>query len=88
MNTKYLVIEVGVYRHRIMGIYDSFADAISRALAVTHEEDSHHRYDVHRILLNTPVDDVQEIGGFSKLSRINPTISWAWNARLKSEYES
>lgn len=63
MNHVYIVIEEAVYRHRILGVYDTQAQAEARALEVAMAEDDHHHYCVLRVERNVPTN---ELGGWGK----------------------
>lgn len=63
MTCLYLVIQIGVYRHDIRGIYTSEAAAAAAAKrAATEDRDSYHDYQVHEATLDEYVDDVRPIG--------------------------
>jgi hypothetical protein len=53
----YLVAEQGVYRHRILGVYDTQEQAEARALEVASKEDGYHSYGVWKAAMNTGFDD-------------------------------
>ena len=62
----YLVTEEAVYRHRILGVYDSQEAAEARALEVAMKEDAHHEYCVWSASLNAPMTDPEEICGYKR----------------------
>ena len=65
--TLYVVIKTGVYRHRIVGVYDTIEKAKARAEeCIQAEHDTYHDFMVGTIELNTPAEDVVEIGQVSK----------------------
>jgi hypothetical protein len=46
----YLVVRTGVYRHEILGLYDTLRDARHKALTACYEEtDDYHYFDVVRV---------------------------------------
>jgi hypothetical protein len=62
----YIVTEEAVYRHRILGVFDSQEKAEARALEVALQEDGHHEYRVSTAELNTGIDDVVELVNFRR----------------------
>jgi hypothetical protein len=57
----YIVTEEAVYRHRILGVYDSQEKAEARALEVAKKEDGHHRYCVLSAVMNGAMSDPTEV---------------------------
>jgi hypothetical protein len=57
----YVVTEEGVYRHRILGVFDSQQAAEDRAVMFCATQDDYHDYQVSSCELNAPITDVQKI---------------------------
>lgn len=63
----YAVIKKGVYRHGIVGVYDTLGKAKERAEeCIQVEHDTYHEFIVGAIELNTAAEDVMEVGRVSK----------------------
>ena len=69
----WIVVEEAVYRHRILGVFDSQTGAEDRARAVSMEGgrygtpgDGHHDYVVGHLPLNESVDDFTHVCSFNK----------------------
>ena len=52
----YIVTEEGVYRHRILGVFDSQEQAEARALEIARQEDGWHSYVVWQTETNVPLE--------------------------------
>ena len=56
----YIVIEEGVYRHDIKGVYLKESDAVNRAIEVIKQrKDGYHRYTVLKCVVGKPIDDAE-----------------------------
>ena len=63
----YVVIKKGVYRHSIVGVYDTLEKAKERAEeCIQAERDTYHDFSVGAIELNTATEDVMVVGRVSK----------------------
>ena len=63
----YVVTTEGVYRHGIVGVYDTLEKAKERAEeCIQAERDTYHNFSVGTIELNTAAEDVMEVGRVSK----------------------
>ena len=62
----YVVFKDGVYRHEIVGLYESLEKAIDGAkYAVSLEKDSYHTFEIGYSELDKTVDDVEVIASVS-----------------------
>jgi len=60
--TLYCVIQTGVYRHAIVGVYSSELDACARAVKCAREErDKYHSWEVATVEIDTDIDDVTTV---------------------------
>jgi len=63
MTTVYLVIQQGVYRHDIRGVYTGKDRAIKAAeRSAAEDRDDYHAYEVHETDLDQYVEDVRHTG--------------------------
>lgn len=65
-NDVYLVTEEAVYRHRILGIYNSKGKAEDRASSFAETQDGHHIYCVWHATLNEAMDDPVRVCTFQR----------------------
>ncbi len=69
----YLVVQVGVYRHDIRGVYTSVEAAVAAAKrAATEDRDSYHDYEVYEATPNEYVDDVRPAPGVPAFAKDHP----------------
>jgi hypothetical protein len=63
----YVVTVEGVYRHAILGVYDSLEFAEARAKeGAQSEKDGYHSFTVGSAEMNSPIKDVVEICSYGK----------------------
>lgn len=66
----YLVVQQGVYRHDIRGVYTSSDKARKAARrAATEDKDSYHEYDVYEATPDEYVEDVRSVPGVPSVSK-------------------
>jgi hypothetical protein len=68
----YVVTEEGVYRHRILGVFDSQQAAEDRAVMFAAAQDDYHDYQVSSCELNAPITDVEKICVYRRPNRREP----------------
>ncbi len=64
--TIYIVIQEGIYRHDVKGIFTSLEQAKSRAVECgeDQEDDGYHTYCVCPAEIDTPIDDVKTMAEY------------------------
>jgi len=67
---SYVVFEMGIYRHRIMGIFSVQEVAEERAREIAEDNDSYHNYVVACAKLDYAINDITEICRFRKQKEI------------------
>lgn len=88
----FIVVEEGVYRHRILGVYNEFRAAVIRALVVSDQGDGYHTCEVCSCCVDVAIDDVTPIGHFAKTrtprsAKIQPSSTWQWGSdTMRSSY--
>jgi hypothetical protein len=71
----YVVTVEGVYRHAILGVYDSLELAEARAKeGADGEKDGYHSFAVGSAELNAPIIDVTEICSYGTKTRKGPVL--------------
>ena len=69
----YLVIQEGVYRHDVRGVYSTLEKATDAAeKAAAEDDDSYHEYVVCETELDTYVEDVDEVDGLRFQQKVKP----------------
>ncbi len=73
MNVVYLVVQQGIYRHDIRGVYTSVEAAVVAAKrAAAEDRDNYHEYEVYQTVLDQYVDDVTAADGDPSFSKSGP----------------
>jgi len=71
--TVYLVVQQGVYRHDIRGVYTSLdAAKVAAKRAAVEDQDSYHDYEVHETTLGEYVEDVRRSPSVPYYSKDHP----------------
>jgi hypothetical protein len=71
----YVVTVEGVYRHAILGVYDSLELAEARAKeGANSETDGYHSFAVGSAEMNAPIKDVVEICSYGKKGGRGPVL--------------
>lgn len=75
----WIVVQEGVYRHNILGLYDSLGGAEDRAREASMtfsggfsrngEDDGYHTYEVMSLPINESIDDATPVSYFQKGTR-------------------
>ncbi len=56
----YLIIETGVFRQRVMGLYTEIETATERAQEIYDNDDEYHNIYIHEINVDEDIDDVPD----------------------------
>ena len=71
--TVYLVVQQGVYRHDIRGVYTSVdAAKVAAKRAATEDRDSYHEYEVYEATPDEYVEDVRRVPDVPAYSKDHP----------------
>ena len=69
MNTVYIVIQNGVYRHKVGGAYTNVEDAEDRAKELASISDGYHFYSVEELQLDVSCDDCEEVCTYKAIEK-------------------